>query len=175
MSLEPVKSESFKGQSGCFQGHAQIAVVAVQNLEEARVGERRFVDSECFHDPQRSRALERARERTIPVEETWGRCPFFHLGGVEKKTTGMGIRPALEGERLGKEIGAELAAVVHILPAGGEIGLHRSVDVELVNRPRGRGLKAVRLEKRVVSEGPTKPTQLAEKRRVVEDEVVLEQ
>jgi hypothetical protein len=45
-----VKTESLKGQSGCFQSDAQIAVVKVLNLEEARIDESGFIDAEGLHD-----------------------------------------------------------------------------------------------------------------------------
>ena len=93
-----------------------------------------FVDSECFHDTQRSSTLKRAGKATISIAEGRRLHPARHLRSTQKKTARVRIRPPLEENLRAQNFSAQHPTVVDILPTCGEVWANSSIYIELVQR-----------------------------------------
>src|SRR4051794_7610856 len=144
------------------------------NLTEAGVLDSRLVDAERAHDPQRRRALERADEAGVAIEEVGLIGPSRHLACVQEEAAGVRIRRTAEPDRDAENMTGEFGYLVTVLVSRCEMPGDIAVDVRLGHEAQRADLVAVGLEQHLVAEMTREPRQLGEEPRVAADQVVLQ-
>src|SRR5262249_22526651 len=144
------------------------------DLQEARVLHGGLVHPKRPHDSQRGRALERADESRVSIEEIRLTRPQAHLAGVQEETAGMRVRRPVEANRNTQKRAREPGNLVRILiprrHAPGDV----SVNVRLGHEAERTHFVAVRLEQHTVAKLHIEPRQLLKEPRIAADQVILQ-
>src|SRR5262245_943154 len=99
--------------------------------QEIGVDRGRLVDAEAAHDAQRRRALQRADEAGVAVEEVWPTGPERHLPGAQEVTAAVRVQGPPEEHRSAQYSPLDFGPLRDVVEPGRDRGGEVAVDVRL--------------------------------------------